>query len=169
MAFPLINGTAFAFANIEVTLGGLLYVGFKSINYSDSLGRKFVYGTQCAPIAITRGHYDGKGDIELYVKSSSPFLLAMSALGAASLLVDGLGGYYSVPFVVTVTYGPVAGMGIPLIVDTLLGCFITSIGTNTSEGDEPITRKFGLMITQVSLGGQLPPIIENPVTLAAIG
>ena len=168
MAFPLINGTAFAFANIEVTLNGLLYVGFKSINYSDSLGRKFVYGTQCAPIAITRGHYEGKGDIEMYLKSTSPFLLAMSTLGAANLLIDGIGGYYAMPFVVTVTYGPVAGMGIPLVVDTLLGCFINSVGTNTSEGDEPITRKFGLMITQVNLF-QLPPILENPVTLAAIG
>ena len=53
--------------------------------------------------------------------------------------------------------------------DTLLGCFINSVGTTSSEGDEPITRKFGLMITQVNLGGQLPPILENPVTLAAIG
>ena len=169
MAFPLINGTAFAFANIEVTLNGLLYVGFKSINYSDSLGRKFVYGTQCTPIAITRGHYEGKGDIEMYLKSTTPFLLAMSTLGAANILIDGIGGYYAMPFVITVTYGPVAGMGVTLSVDTLLGCFINSIGTTASDGDEPVTRKFGLMITQVNLGGQLPPILENPVTLAAIG
>jgi len=95
----------------------LLYVGSK-VSLSDSLGRNS-YTALSARRSLSPEALRGKG-ISNFTSNRPLRSCLRCRRWRCFTVVDGLGGYYSVPFVVT---SPTASRwdGIPLIVDTLLG------------------------------------------------
>lgn len=154
---PLINGNYFAFSDIEVRADGLLFAGVKVINYSDNLDRAKVRGTASVPLGLTKGRYEAKGDIEMY-------------LDAFSTLIGTVGGgvaWRQIPIAISVTYGPNPGMNLPLVTDIIEGFYIGEVTAGNSEGDEPLTRKFTMHIPGQILWNGVPSIIETS-TLQAV-
>jgi hypothetical protein len=154
---PLINGNYFAFADIEFRADGLLFAGCTTINYSDNLDRAKVRGTASVPLGLTKGRYEAKGDVEMYLDSFSTLIAALGG-GVA---------WRQVPLAVSITYGPNLGMNLPLVTDIIEGFYIGEVTAGNSEGDGPLTRKFTMHIPGQILWNGLPSIIETS-TLQAV-
>lgn len=144
-AIELIPGQTFSFVSIETYLP-LPVAGIKSINYKDNLTRKAVRGTSSVQIGLTQGQYEASGEIEVYLRAAV----------LAGLFVPGV---RQVPRDIVVTYGP-NGDGL-MCVDTLPSVFFGDIDASQSEGDDPLTRKFSLIIPQQILWNGFPTLIET--------
>lgn len=151
-AIELLPGNSFAFVNIETYLP-LPVAGIKMISYKDTLSRKEVYGTASVQIGLTRGQYKASGELEVY----------KAAAIQAGLFFPGV---RQTPRDIVVTYGP-NGNGL-MQVDTLPGVMFGDIDTDNSEGDDPLTTKFSLIIPNQILWNGSPTIIET-FSLIAIG
>jgi len=161
--FPAINANYFSWSDIELqflTPTPLLFAGVKAINYDDNLTRKLVYGTAAQPIGLTKGKYEPKGDIELW-------------LPQANLLISTMPLWRQVPVTITIAYvssGPLGlpapGLPQPVIVDTIPNCYLTSLAASQTESDSALSRKFGLTITGQILWGGLPSFLEPIFALA---
>jgi hypothetical protein len=167
-AFPLVNGMYFSWADVETTIvtatGQVLpMVGYKAINYKDSLSKQLVRGTASVAIGLTKGKYEASGDIEMW-------------LPQANLLITTMGpGWKQVPISFQVSYlssGPLGapGTGLPqsVITDTIPGCFLTEIDASQSESDEGLSRKFTLKIPGQILWNGQPSMIDGSFVQVAI-
>ncbi len=166
--FPLINGMYFSWADIEGTFTlstgpSLPFVGFKAINYKDSLSKQFVRGNAMAPLGLTKGKYEATGDVELW-------------LPQANLLISQMGpDWKNVPITFSVSYvasGPlgVPGTGLPqsVITDLLPNVFLVEMDASQSEGDEGLARKFTLKIPGQIYWNGIPSVVESSFTQIAI-
>ena len=136
--YPLINGVRHSFSSIELNLAGLIFVGFKSINYTRTRSRTMVYGNHPDPIGKTQGTNEYKSDCELYF---AEFTLFQAELGP---------GYGDVPFVLLVTY---TSNGFDTVQDTISGCTLDSTEASNSQGTDPTTRKFELNPIKILFNG----------------
>ena len=155
---PLINGSYYAYADIEFRVDGLLFAGIKGINYKDSLSRVKVRGTASVPLGLTRGKYEATGDFEMYLDAANTMIAAIGGV---------LGGWRQIPIAASITYGPNPGMNLPLTTDIIPGFYIGDYDASNSEGDEPLTRKFTMHIPGQILWNGLPSLIEV-TTLQAV-
>lgn len=162
--FPVVNGQYFSWSDIELTCllpAPTVFAGIKAINYSDNLSKKQVWGTAATPIGTTKGKYEAKGDIELW-------------LPQANLLITSMGpGWKQIPISISVSYVssgqfglPAAGLPQPVITDMIPNAYLMSLDAAQSGGDEPLARKFGLMIPGQIYWNGIPSIIE-PLLLIA--
>jgi len=136
--YPLINGVRHSFSSIELKIAGLIFVGFKTINYSRTRSRSNVHGKSPDPIGKTRGKNEYKADCELY-------LAEWNALQAE------LGpGYGDTFFTITVTYGE---NGFDTIQDVIKGCTLDSTDASNSEGTDPTVRKLDLNPMKILFNG----------------
>lgn len=62
---PLINGKAYAWANVSILLAGAPVIGISSINYKDSEAKENSYGSGKYPIERGEGNYEATVDITL--------------------------------------------------------------------------------------------------------
>ena len=136
--YPLINGTRHSFASIELTLGSLIFVGFRAVNYKRSRGRTTVYGSSPDPLGKTRGVNEYTADCELYLAEWNAF---QADIGA---------GYGDEAFQVLVTY---TENGFDSIIDTLIGCTMDSTEASNSQGSDPTVRKFDLNPIKILFNG----------------
>jgi hypothetical protein len=139
LAYPLINGVRHGFSSIELKMNGLIFVGFKSINYSRTRSRGLVKGNSPDPIAKTRGENEYKADCEIYLAEWNLF---QAQLGD---------GYGDKPFTVLVTYGE---NGFDTIVDELLGCNVDSLDASNGQGSDPLVRKIDLGPLKILFNGK---------------
>jgi hypothetical protein len=153
--FPNILGNYYSFSNCEFLVDGLIFAGIKTINYKDNLGRAKVRGTAMQPLGLTQGRYEANGDCEMYLDA---FQLMITTMGP---------GWRQRPFFATVTWGPVLGLALPLVVDEIPGFYIGEVDGSHTEGEEPMTRKFTMHIPGQILWGLIPSILE-PQLLAAV-
>ena len=144
-AIELIPGQTFSFVSIETYLP-LPVAGIKTISYKDNLTRKAVRGTSSVQIGLTQGQYEASGEIEVYLRAAI----------LAGLFTPGV---RQVPRDIVVTYGP-NGDGL-MCVDTLPNVLFGDIDASQSEGDDPLTRKFSLIIPQQILWNGSPTLIET--------
>lgn len=144
-ATELIPGQTFAFTTIETFLP-LPIAGIKRISYKDNLGRKDVYGTASVQIGLTRGQYKASGEIELYLRAAI----------LAGLFTPGV---RQIPRNIVVSYGP-NGDGLTCT-DTLPSVLFGDIDEDHSEGEDPLTVKFSLIIPQQILWNGAPTVIET--------
>jgi hypothetical protein len=160
MAGAVINGEYYSFADIELTVGGLYFIGVKTINYGDDEGREYVRGTARNPIGMTAGSITPKGDIEFYLPAWQTLLTALT--------IEGLlfGGWRRVPIDVTVSYSAAAGL--PTMTDVIPGVRLKEVDASQSQGDGALTRKLTLFPSGQILWNGSPSIIE-PQTLFAVG
>lgn len=155
---PLINGQYFSYADITFRVNGLMFAGCKAINYSDSLSRAKVRGTARVPLGLTAGRYEAKGDVEMYLDTFNTMILAAGGP---------VGGWRQIPIAASVTYGPNLGMNIPLVNDVIPGFYLGDLEMSNSESDDPLTRKFSMIIPGQILWAGVPSIIETS-TLQAV-
>lgn len=160
IGFPLINGSYYSFADIEFRFEGFFFVGIKTIDYSDALGRSWVRGTARKPIGRTAGRYEAKGTVEFYKPAWDLLLLTLIPLGLVN------GGWRRTAFTVTVSYGSIAG-GLPATTDVLTGVTLNDVEASQSESEDPLTRKCTMMIQEVLWGGS--PSIFEPIVTTALG
>jgi hypothetical protein len=137
LAYPTVNGVRHSFASIELKIGTLIFVGFKSINYSRTRSRTLVRGNSPDPLGKTRGDNEYSADCELYL---AEWNLLMQTLGK---------GYGDVLFPINVTYSE---NGFDTITDNLIGCTIDSTEASQSQGNDALTRKFNLMPLKILFG-----------------
>lgn len=134
---PLINGQRHSFASIELKIGSLIFVGFKSVNYSRTRSRTLVRGNSPDPLGKTRGDNEYSADCELYL---AEWNLLMQTLGK---------GYGDVSFSVNVTYSE---NGFDTITDNLIGCTIDSTEASQGQGSDALTRKINLSPLKILFG-----------------
>jgi len=141
--YPLINGHRFSFASIEARFNELPSLGFKAINYDDSLEPGEVYGSRPQVLGATRGKQKASGDFEMY---RLEFELFKATLGSA-LPPLGFGERF---FDIVVTFFE---FGQPVITDQLRGCRIKKVGSANTDGTDASVIKCELFVTRVLLGG----------------
>jgi hypothetical protein len=149
--FPIINGVMHSYASIEAILGpaGRVSVAMSSINYSRKRDRDMPRGAHPDPIGKTRGDNKYDGDCELYLVQWQLLQVSM-----------GLEGYGDIPFPIFVTYSDI---GMPTIVDTLLGCTIDSTEVSQSQSNKALSRKIDLSPVKIYFNG----VDDNIIPLVA--
>ena len=139
--YPLINQNRYDFSSLEMNLAGVIFKGFKSVNYSDKLTPGAVYGTSSMKIGRTRGVYEATSSLEIYKEEFAAFL---ALPGFAAM---GLG---ETPFVVTAIY---ADLLAPITTDVLGGCRIIGVDDAHTQGGDPLTVKIDIDPLWISRNG----------------
>ncbi len=138
LAIPLVRGVRHGFSSIELKMNGLLFVGFKSINYSRTRTRSQVRGNSPDPIAKTRGENDYKCDCEVYLAEWNLF---------QKQLKDGYGDVF---FNILVTYGE---NGFDTISDEIIGCTMDTTESSNSQGPDALVRKMEFSPLKIKFDG----------------
>lgn len=148
LAFPLVNGIRHSFSSIELKIAGLIFSGFKGINYSRTRTRGLIRGNSPDPLAKTRGSNEYKADCEVYLAEFNLIQQALQALATSKFGTPG--GYGDVFFPVYVSYSE---NGLDVITDTLLGCTMDSTESSNGEGTDGTVRKFELAPLKILYNG----------------
>jgi hypothetical protein len=136
--YPFINGVRHEWSSVEIKLKGQIYVGIKSISYSDKLEPTKLRGTHPQAIGRTRGEYDCEASIEMYLAEANEL---RKALGA---------GYKEIAFDIVVAYSE---DGLESITDEIIGCRIKSEDGGGSQGPDALVKKFDLDVMLVRWNG----------------
>ena len=136
--YPFINGNRADGNSIELKIAGLIFIGFKSIEYSRKRTRTKPMGAHPDPLAKTRGTNEYDANCEMYL---AEFNALLAHLGA---------GYGDVPFTITATY---IQNGFDTIQDVLRGCTIDSTTASNPVGAEALVRKFDLAPLKILYNG----------------
>jgi hypothetical protein len=142
LSFPLVNGTYFEFADIEIQVFGLTFMGVKEISYSQELAPGEVYGTHPQKIGRTRGILKPEGSMSLY-KEEYDQLTTLLALG-------GVVGFMESIFDIMVSYQTLTNFQ----VDILQGCRIKKSDNNHQQGTDPLLVKCDLDIMNILENGK---------------
>lgn len=153
---PLVNGKYYSFANIELRVGGLFFVGIKSINYGFKVGTQFVRGSNKLPIGLTQGQAEPRADFEMYLPQ---FNTMITTLGP---------GFMKLSLNLTVTYGnPTDNAGLFTVTDSILFATMNDIGADNSESLDATVRKVTLMPLRMLFNGVDP--LDTGIPIGAIG
>lgn len=141
--YPLINGTAYEFAKVEIRIGKSRFKRVKSINYKDELQPGKGRGTSPQNLIRTTGHYDADGNIEIY---RDEWENIKTELGGD--------GFMETEFLIVVSY---RAKNKPMMVDELQGCRICVNERSGDDGNaDPLTLKHDLDIMQIKDNGKFP-------------
>jgi hypothetical protein len=146
ISYPLINGARFDFSSVEISVGGRLFNGVKSLKYSQTLEPGLVRGNRSQVLGRTRGPLDSEGSIELYR------LEFQDLIATLAMLRPGV-GYMEAPFDITATYSEI---GSSVVTDRLQGCRIKKHENSGQEGGDALTVACDLHIMMVLPGGVAP-------------
>lgn len=142
--YPTINGNAYSYASIRITLNDQRYIGVTSINYSDKVAPVKVRGAAQAPLGETAGDLESTCDFEM-----------LEADGRA--LMEDIGSPLTATrFDIAVEY---AEDGLDTYVDTIRSVRIIETTKSQSQGSDGLKIKFSCSVLQ--------PIDYNGIQLAA--
>lgn len=136
--YPLVRGSVFSYSSIELKLNGLIFRGFKSINYERKRDRPMQYGNSPDPLGKVVGQNSYTCDAEVYLAEWNSF---MAALGK---------GYGDVFFPIFVTY---VQNGFDTICDQIIGCTVDTTTASQSQGTDPLSRKLDFNPTKILFNG----------------
>lgn len=139
--FPLINGHRYSWASVVAKFATLEIPHFQEISYSDSLEPGIVRGTGPQVSGRTRGEYSAEGSITWQLEG---FEELKNHLGD---------GYMEIAFPIVVSY---ADTGQPVVTDELVGCRITSVEVNPSQGTDPVTVTTPISMLYIIRNGVKP-------------
>jgi hypothetical protein len=152
--YPYVNGSLFSFSSVEWKLAGLIFRGFKSIDFSRKRDRPKVWGNSPDPLGKVVGKNDYDAGGELYL---AEFLAFVSKLGP---------GYGDQFFSCYVTVKQ-AGFGTAQWV--INGCTLDEATASFAEGTDPLAMKFALnplkiltVINGVTLDDLAIPLTSPP-------
>lgn len=133
---PLINGRAYGWADIIVTVGALPVTGITAIKYEEEQEKEDVYGAGRYPVARGYGRVKASGSISLSVETVVA-LAAAAPQGQLNRLA---------PFPITVTYQPESG---PIIRDVLMNCEFKKQSRDWKEGDMKNQVELELLVSNI--------------------
>lgn len=145
--YPLVNGAGFSYSSIEVKLNGLIFRGFKSVNFGYKRDRAKVYGNSPEPLFKTVGKSDYTADGELYFAEFNNFLTQLGP------------GSGDVFFTMFVTFQQ---QNFPAVQVQISGCTLDEITASFADGTDPLTMKFTLDPLSILWNGQ--PFTGFPLT-----
>lgn len=135
MSVPLINGRAYDFTQITVSLLSVPLSGVSALNYSEEQEKTNNFGTGNRPTSRGQGPIDSSGSIEL---SMNEVEAIRDAAPDGSLL--------KIPaFDITVVFGNPQKP----VVHVLKNVEFTNDGVDSSQGDTDLRRTFDLVISHV--------------------
>lgn len=149
--YPIINGNAYSYASIRITLDDQRYIGVTSINYGDKLSPSKVRGAAQMPLGETAGDYDATCDFEMLELDARAF---MEAIGTPLT---------SSRFNIAVEY---AEEGLDTYVDNIKGVRIVEVNKSQSQGTDGLKIKFTCSVLQPIdyQGISLAPAIDTTGT-----
>lgn len=142
-AFPLINGNRYDFSSVEVLVEGVPYRGIKAIDYEESLDGQKQWGTSARPLGRTRGKYDAKASLEIFVEDA--VVLRQVLAGASG------GGWGEAIFTVVIAYAELAVS--PPNVVKLFGCRVMKPAASHAQGNEGLTERWELDVMDITRNG----------------
>jgi hypothetical protein len=160
LAQPLINGFLPAYADVQMRVNGLLFVGVASIDYSDNLSRGQPYGTAAISLGLTKGSYKAKGTVELYLPAAITFEQSLYAVALP------LGGLRFIPIQFSIGYAPAGIAPLPVVTDSFTA-YLGDISQTERVSDDAIVRKYELLIPGVISWNGVAAITETG-TFAAV-
>lgn len=136
-----INGLEKSWASITAKVDGEEILGFKAINYSDSVSREKVYGAGRVPQAMTRGKYEtDQGTITVYERQFREILARFA----------GPGGWGDRVFDIEVRY---ADPGEDTAIDILESCRWAGAPGGGEEGSSPLERELKFDCMRIKRNG----------------
>lgn len=137
MPTPLINGVAYAWANVTVNIFGVPIIGITQINYKKKRNKTNNYGANSKPVSRGYGNYEYEGSIELYQEELKKIIAASPNRDPLDIP----------PFDINVTFG---GNGVLPTVDKLLAVEFTEEGLAASQGDTSLKITLPLVIADIT-------------------
>jgi len=135
MAIPLINGRAYDFTQIVISLLGVPLSGMSSLNYTEEQEKTNNFGTGNRPVSRGQGPIDSSGQTELSMNEDEAL---RDAAPSGSLL--------QIPaFDITVVFGNPQKPTTHI----LKNCEFTNDGVETTQGDTDIRRTFDMVISNI--------------------
>jgi hypothetical protein len=135
----IVNANEYDYGSIEFEVNGVPYQGTKSINYKEGVEIGKTFGTARHVRGTTGGRSESSGDLEMFRTDWNRLLVQVG---------PGLG---LVRVQIAVAY---AEPGLPVAIDTLIGCRIIDLDSANSEGVDASIVKVGLHISRILWNGQ---------------
>lgn len=134
---PLINGRAYDFAQIRVTMFGNIVPSISAVEYMEEQEKENNFGAGDRPVSRGAGAINSSGKLTISMND-------VEAIRAAT--VDG--SLLNIPaFDVTVTYlHPTASKVVSHI---LKNCEFINDGVTTAQGDKDVKRDFDIVISHI--------------------
>ena len=134
----MINGVAYDWQSITVSLLGRPVVGITSIEYDDALAKANNYGAGAYPVSRGRGKYEAKCKLTLQMEEVAAI---QKALPAGQRLQD------IASFPITVSYLP--SDATRRTTDRINFCEFTSNSRKVKQGDMEIAIEFDLIVSHI--------------------
>jgi hypothetical protein len=132
---PLINGTAYDFSQIIVTILGVPVASVSSIEYSEEQEKTNNYGAGNRPVSRGAGAIEAKASIEI----------SMNDVEAIRAVAPN-GSLLQVPaFDITVFFGNLQNP----VTHVLKNAEFINDGVESSQGDTDVKKKFDLVISHI--------------------
>ena len=136
MAVPaLINGQAYDYTQIIMSVLGVPVAGVTSINYTEEQEKTNNFGAGNRPVSRGRGAIEASGSIELSMNEIEA--LRDAAPGGSMLKIP--------PFEITIVYLNLQ----KVVTHKLKNVEFTNDGVETSQGDTDIRRTFDIVMSDV--------------------
>lgn len=132
---PLINGQAYDFTQITVSILGVPTLGISALNYTEEQEKVNNFGTGNRPVSRGQGPIDASGSIEI-------------AMNDVEALRDAApdGSLLKIPaFDITVVFGNVQKP----VRHVLKNVEFTNDGVESTQGDTDLKRTFDLVISNI--------------------
>ena len=152
----IINGNAYDFSSITITIANIPYQGVTEISYNESLEPGELRGTGAYMRARTRGEYKAESSFSMGKADFEPLLQALRKTPT--------GGYAEKPFLITVVY---AEAGSPTITDMIEGCRITKIEDSHGGKSDALVVKVDLNVFRICRNGSYM-VAENVAAAAGL-
>lgn len=138
MAQPLINGTAYVWADIELYIGGRKVNGIDKITYKEGREKQDNFGAGSRPVSRGYGRIKAEGSLALHWEEIAALIETSPQRSLASIA----------PFVVTVTFLTPGATTATVHVLNNVEFMDTELSTN--EGDMKIAVDLPLLISHIT-------------------
>lgn len=146
ISYPSINNTRHSWAQVESNFNSKLIRGFTGVKYKSDLKPAFVRGAASQPIDRTLGDYEVSG-------AGFTMLMAEMDNFLQSLTNGGATGTHTTQFPITVQY---LANGLQIITHKLIGCRITSIGSDAKPSVDGLVQEVEISCMLVILNNLSP-------------
>ena len=134
-AVPLINGIAYSWAQVRLSVAGTDISGVEKVTYAESQTMDPVYGAGDRPVDIGMGNIEYSGTLTLHVSEAQKLVAASPS-----------GRLQDLPFFsVQVSFQN----GLSIVVHTLQLCKFKNNGVDISQGDVNTTVDLDLFISNI--------------------
>lgn len=137
MAAPLINGKAYDFTEIVVSMLGGPVVGVKAITYAEEQEKTNNFGQGNRPVSRGQGAIDANASIDISMNDVEAIRDTLVAQSGSLLAIPA--------FDIKVTYLNAQ----KVVTHVLKNCEFTNDGVETSQGDTDVVKTFDLVVSDI--------------------